>query len=151
MRTVAMLVKDAMTANAAWVDAERTIRKTAELMQKLDIGCMPVTEGGRLVGLVTDRDIACRAVAAGRNPDAERARAIMTEKAAFCFEDQTLEEAAELMESNGVRRLPVLDRDNHIAGLVSVDDIARHAPYDLTGQLMHFLCTPAEKRLLRRI
>jgi len=146
-----MIVKEAMTADAAWVDAGRTIGEAAQLMLKLDVGCMPVTEGDRLVGLITDRDIACRAVAEGRNPYAERVRAIMSEKVVCCSENQPLEEAVELMEANGIRRLPVLDQNGHIAGLISIDDIARHADYQLTGQLMHFLCMPAEKRPLRRV
>lgn len=146
-----MLVKDAMTRDAAWVDASRTVREAAQLMRKLDIGCMPVTEGERVVGLVTDRDIACRVVAEGRNPDAEKVRAVMTEKVISCAGDQTLEDAVELMQANGVRRLPVLDPDGRIAGLISIDDVARHADYQLTGEVMHFLCMPAEKRPLRRI
>jgi len=146
-----MLVKDAMTTDAAWVDAGRTVREAAELMRNLDIGCMPVTEGDRVIGLVTDRDIACRAVAAGRNPEFEKVRAIMTEKVVSCAATQALEEAIELMEANGVRRLPVIDQDGRIAGLISIDDIARYADYQLTGQVMHFLCMPAEKRSLRRI
>ena len=146
-----MLVKDAMTAYAAWIDANRTVREAARLIQKMDVGCLPVTENDRVVGLITDRDIACRVVAEGRNPEIETVRAVMSEKAVCCAEDQTLDEAAELMETNGVRRLPVLDKDGRIAGLVSVDDIARHADYQLTGQLMHFLCMPPDKRPLRRI
>jgi CBS domain-containing protein len=146
-----MLVKEAMTAYAAWVDTSRTVREAAQLMRKLDVGCMPVTEGDRVVGLITDRDIACRVVGEGRDPETEKVRAVMSEKAVCCTEDQTLDEAAELMEANGVRRLPVLDKEGRIAGLISVDDIARHADYQLTGQLMHFLCVSPELRLLRRI
>jgi CBS domain-containing protein len=146
-----MLVKEAMTAYAAWVDTSRTIREAAQLMRKLDVGCLPVTEEDRVVGLVTDRDIACRVVAAGHDPETEKVRAVMSENAVCCTEDQPLEEAIDLMEANGVRRLPVLDKDGRIAGLISVDDIARHADYQQTGQLMHFLCMPPEKRRLRRI
>lgn len=146
-----MLVKEAMTADAAWIDSGRTIREAAQLMRNLDIGCMPVTEGERAVGLITDRDIACRVVAAGRDPDTVKVSAVMTEKAVCCTADQTIDEAAELMEANGVRRLPVLDEDGRIVGLISVDDIARHADYERTGQLMHFLCVPPAQRLLRRI
>jgi CBS domain-containing protein len=146
-----MMVKDAMTTDAAWVDAGRTIREAAQLMRRLDIGCMPVTEGERMVGLVTDRDIALRAAAEGRDSDREKVRAIMTRDVVSCAEEQRLEEAIELMEANGVRRLPVVDKNGRIAGLLSIDDIARHADYELTGQVMHFLCIPPEKRALRRI
>jgi CBS domain-containing protein len=141
-----MLVKDTMTVYAAWIDVGRKVRETAQLMQKLDIGCLPVTDGDRVVGLITDRDIACRVVAEGLNPETQEVQAVMSEKAVCCVEDQALDEVAELMETNAVRRLPVLDGEGRIAGLISVDDIARHADYQLTGRLMHFLCTPPEKR-----
>jgi CBS domain-containing protein len=141
-----MLVKDAMTAYTAWLDISRTVREAAQLMQRLDVGCMPVIDADRVVGLITDRDIACRVVAEGRNPQTERVRAVMSEKVVCCTADQSLNEAAELMEANGVRRLPVLGKEGRIVGLLSVDDVARHADYQLTGQLMHFLCMPRQKR-----
>jgi CBS domain-containing protein len=141
-----MLVKDAMTAYTAWLDISRTVREAAQLMQRLDVGCMPVTDADRVVGLITDRDIACRVVAEGRNPQTERVRAVMSEKVVCCTADQSLNEAAELMKANGVRRLPVLGKEGRIVGLLSVDDVARHADYQLTGQLMHFLCMPRQKR-----
>ena len=140
-----MLVKDAMTTCAAWLETSRTVREAAQLMQRVDVGCLPVTDAGRVVGLITDRDIACRIVAEGRNPETEKVSAVMSEKVVSCTQDQTLTEAAELMEANGVRRLPVLDKDGRIVGLLSVDDVARYADYRLTGQLMHVLCLPAEK------
>jgi CBS domain-containing protein len=146
-----MLVRDAMTADAAWVSVERTVKEAAQLMRKMEIGCMPVMEGDRLVGLVTDRDITCRVVAEGRNPDEVRVRAIMTAEPVCCFEDQSLDEAVDLMEANGIRRLPVLNRNKQISGLLSVDDIARHAAYELTGRLMHFLCMPERMRSVRLI
>lgn len=141
-----MLVKDAMVTHAAWLDVSRTVREAAQLMQRLDVGCLPVTLAGRVVGLITDRDIACRIVAEGQDPEVVKAGAVMSEKVVSCTEDQTLDEAAEIMEASGVRRLPVLDKEGQIAGLLSVDDIARYADYQVTGQLMHFLCLPAEKR-----
>ncbi|WP_119269502.1 CBS domain-containing protein [Taklimakanibacter deserti] len=141
-----MLVKDAMVAYAAWLDIGRTVREAAQLMQRLDIGCLPVTHAGRAVGLITDRDIACRIVAEGRNPETEKVRAVMSDNVVSCTEDQTLDEAAEIMEANGVRRLPVLDKEGRIAGLISVDDIARYADFQVTGQLLHLLCLPREKQ-----
>jgi len=144
-----MLVKDAMVTCAAWLETDRTVREAAQLMQELDVGCLPVTDAGRAVGLITDRDIACRIVAEGRNPETEKVSAVMSDKVVSCTEDQTLTEAAELMEANGVRRLPVLDREGRIVGMLSVDDVARYADYQLTGQLMHTLCLPAEKRSWR--
>jgi CBS domain-containing protein len=141
-----MLVKDAMVAYAAWLDVSRTVREAAQLMQKLDIGCLPVTQAGRVVGLITDRDIACRVVAEGLNPEVVQVHDVMSERVVSCTEDQTLDDAAETMEVNAVRRLPVLDKKGEIVGLLSVDDVARYADYQVTGQLMHFLCLPAEKR-----
>jgi CBS domain-containing protein len=135
-----------MVTHAAWLDVSRTVREAAQLMQRLDVGCLPVTLAGRVVGLITDRDIACRIVAEGQDPEVVKAGAVMSEKVVSCTEDQTLDEAAEIMEASGVRRLPVLDKEGQIAGLLSVDDIARYADYQVTGQLMHFLCLPAEKR-----
>jgi CBS domain-containing protein len=93
-------------------------------MTALDVGLLPVTDGDRLVGMISDRDITTRGVAMGLGPDA-LVQAVMTEDVKYCFEDQDLEEVTEYMGDIQVRRLPVLNRDKRLVGIIALADIAR--------------------------
>ena len=111
-----------MTGYVEVIAPERSIQEAAEQMRCLDVGVLPVCDGDRLVGIITDRDLVVRAVADG----AERITVdeIMTRQPAYCFEDQDVEEAERVMEKNQIRRLPVLDHDSRIVGIVSLGDLA---------------------------
>lgn len=100
------------------------IRLCAEAMARNDIGAVPVAEDNLLVGMVTDRDIAVRAVAAGKGPETP-VREVLSREVLFCFEDQELEHVAQAMGVAKVRRVPVLTRDNRLAGMLSFGDVAR--------------------------
>jgi CBS domain-containing protein len=119
-----MLVSEVMSRNIEIIDPEYTLRQTAEKMRKLDVGYLPVGENDRLIGMITDRDITIRGTAKGMNPDKAKARDVMTKKVVYCFEDQTVEEAAKMMEDKEVRRLTVLNRDKRAVGVCSLGDIA---------------------------
>jgi CBS domain-containing protein len=119
-----MKVRDAMTPDVQLCTPEDTLRDAAEAMSVLGCGLLPVAENDRLVGMISDRDIAIRGVAMGRGPDA-RIRDVMTSDVKYCFEDQDLEEIAANMGDIQVRRLPVLDRDKHLVGIIALGDIAR--------------------------
>ncbi len=132
-----MLVKEIMTSNVEWVGPDMTIDKLAIRMKDRDIGCLPVEEGNRLVGLVTDRDIAIRAIAAGLDPKTAMAREIMSKDVIYCFEDQDLDDAAHVMEEKRVRRLPVLSRfDKALVGMLALDDLSKAASHQLAGEVM---------------
>jgi CBS domain-containing protein len=113
-----------MTGYVEVIAPGRSIQEAAEQMRSLNVGVLPVCNGDRLVGIVTDRDLAVRALAAGRDPKSTTVEEIMTRQPIYCFEDQDVEEAELVMEKNQIRRLPVLDHDNRIVGIVSLGDLA---------------------------
>jgi CBS domain-containing protein len=119
-----MKARDAMTRDVRIVDPDQTIRDAAQVMVEIDAGVLPVGENGRLLGMITDRDIAVRAVAAGKSPDT-LVREIMTEDLCVCFEDHDIDHIADDMHVNKVRRLPVVDRDRQLVGILSLSDLAR--------------------------
>jgi len=119
-----MLVRDAMTPHAATVAPGDTLQVAAARMGELDVGALPVTEGGALLGMITDRDIAVRAVARGMDPSSTRVAEAMTPQSIWCYEDQDTLEAARIMEAMALRRLMVLDRGQRLVGMITVDDLA---------------------------
>ena len=118
-----MLLKDIMTCEPVVIGPNGTLQKAAALMEDYDVEMLPVCDGGRLVGILSARDIVGRAVASGRDPQSTLARDVMTLEAVFCFEDQDAHEAVQLMEDKRLRHLPVLSRDRRIVGVVSLRDL----------------------------
>ena len=131
-----MLVKEIMAPTAEWVSPDTCIRDTAMKMRDMDIGSVAVQDHGQLIGMVTDRDIACRCVADGGDAVKMSVRDIMSKNISWCFDDQDITDAAHLMEDKKVRRLPVLDHDKHLVGMLSVGDFSHCAPQGLAGELM---------------
>jgi CBS domain-containing protein len=121
-----MQAKEVMSSNIRIIPGNTSIQAAAELMRQMDIGMLPVTEDGRIVGTLTDRDITIRAVAEGADPGATPAREVMTREVVSCYEDQDAREVASAMELNKVRRVIVVNRKNEAIGLISVDDLALH-------------------------
>lgn len=118
-----MKISEAMTRDVRLATPQQTICEAAQLMADLDIGLLPVRDGDRLVGMLTDRDIAVRAVAAGRGPSTPVSE-VMSSEVKYCFEDQDVEEVTANMGDIQVRRLPVLSRDKRLVGIISLGDIA---------------------------
>ena len=127
-----MKVKDAMHKGADWVGPDTPVTAIAKLMREHDIGAIPIGENDRLIGMVTDRDIVCKGLAAD-GFDAERATArdVMTEGIHCCREDDELAKAIRHMEQLRVRRLPVINRSRRMVGILSLGDISNSAPPDL--------------------
>ena len=120
-----MNIQEIMTPNVELVDPNTTIRDAAIRMRDDDVGALPVGENDRLVGMVTDRDIAVRGVAAEKAPEDCTVREVMSESVYYCFEDEDAERAADVMAEHKVRRLPVLNRDKRLTGVVALGDLAR--------------------------
>jgi CBS domain-containing protein len=120
-----MLVHDYMTRDVECVTPEAALKAAAERMRICNVGLLPVCEKGRLVGLLTDRDIAVRAVNRGLDPLKTRVRDVMSRNAAVCRDDQELASAARTMENQRVRRLPVLDDGGRLVGVLSMTDFAK--------------------------
>ena len=118
-----MNVSDVMTREVQVATPEQSIRDAAQLMVKIDAGTVPVGKDNKLVGMLTDRDIAVRAVAKGLGPDTA-VREIMSADVKYCFEDQSVEEVARNMADIQVRRLPVVNRDKRLVGILSLGDLA---------------------------
>ena len=120
-----MKIADCMTTDVQVAKPDQPIREAAQFMLKADAGSIPVCDGDRLVGMITDRDIAVRAVAEGRGPDTPVQEA-MTDHVDFCFEDDAIEDVAVRMSDMQVRRFPVVSReDKKLVGIVSLGDITR--------------------------
>jgi CBS domain-containing protein len=118
-----MKVNEAMTADVRIANPKQTIQDAARMMAEIDAGILPVGDNDRLVGMITDRDIAVRAVAKGLPPDT-LVREVMSQEVKYCFEDDDVAEVAHNMADIQVRRLPVLNRDKRLVGIVSLADIA---------------------------
>jgi CBS domain-containing protein len=142
-KEAAMRVKDVMTRNAKCIGPQASIADAAKLMRRLDIGCVPVGAEGQIVGMLTDRDITCRATAAGKSPKNTAVSAVMSKGVVTCHDTDTVKSAARLMEKKQIRRLPVLDSRKRLVGIVSVGDLAERSTRALAGEVMHEVCRPS--------
>jgi len=122
-----MQIRQVMTEKVTFVEPGTALSEVARRMRDEDIGSTPVVQNDRLVGVVTDRDIVTRVIAAEHDARAVTAHAAMSPKVLYCFDDQTVEEVLENMGRNQVRRLPVLNRDKRLVGVVSLGDLAKAA------------------------
>ena len=127
-----MKVSDAMTSDVRVVRPEQSICEAAQMMAECDSGALPVTDGDRLIGVVTDRDIAIRAVARQMSPQTTVGE-IMSKEVLYCYEDEELEHVAQNMGDMQVRRLPVMDRNKRLVGIVSIGDLSLTTSPDVTG------------------
>jgi CBS domain-containing protein len=119
-----MQIKDVMTTKVQLTDPATKLKEAAAAMRDGDFGLLPVGANDRLVGTITDRDITVRAVAEGKDPNTTQVGDVMSEGIHYCFEDQEVEEAARLMSEVQVRRLPILNRDKRLVGIVALGDLA---------------------------
>jgi CBS domain-containing protein len=133
-----------MTRGCECIAPDRTVQEAAELMKSLDVGPLPVCEDDRLTGMITDRDIVLRSVARGDDPTGAKVRDVMTPQIEYCFDDEEVEAAAGRMTANKVRRLPVLNRDKRLVGILSLGDIAVGTGDDrLAGRTLERISEPA--------
>ena len=119
-----MNVREVMTPDVVIASPEDTLQRAAEMMIDIDAGVLPVGENDRLVGILTDRDITVRAVAAGKEPTECKVREVMSPEIRYIYEDESVEDAARNMTELQVRRLPVLNREKRLVGIVSLGDLA---------------------------
>ncbi|PSJ63278.1 CBS domain-containing protein [Kumtagia ephedrae] len=136
-----MRVSHCMTNDVEIANPEQSIREAAEIMARLDAGVMPVGENDRLVGIITDRDIAVRGVAKGRGPDA-KIRDVMSTDVKYCYEDEEIEDVLRNMGDLQVRRLPVLSRDKRLIGIVSLGDLATNGQAADAGEALSGISKP---------
>ena len=119
-----MLIKEMMTRNVEVVRPNSSVQDAASKMKSLDIGSLPVCDGSKIHGMITDRDIVIRAVAEGRDSTQTKVADVLTDNLIYCFEDQSVQEAADAMQQYQIRRLPIVNRDKELVGIISLGDLA---------------------------
>ena len=139
-----MKVKDIMTPNVECVWPDDTLQEAALKMKEMEIGPLPVCDRNHIVGMLTDRDIVIRGVAAGRDPRLTKVRDVMTRDIIRCYEDEEVEEAERLMRSRQVRRVLVVNRDDRLVGILSLGDLAAQTGNpERVGVLLQSVSEPA--------
>src|SRR5438093_4585340 len=129
-------IRDVMTSNPCTIDADKSVAYAAKMMRKEDVGLAPIVEGDKLVGMLTDRDIATRVAAQGRDPDQVKVRDVASKQLVTIDPRQDLSEALRMMAKHQVRRLPVVQEDGRLVGVVAQADIARETDDSVTGRLV---------------
>ena len=145
-----MKVHEIMTARARCVGPDNTLVEAAGLMRELDVGALPVCDNDRLAGMVTDRDITLRGVANGRDPNTTAISEVMSPGIVYVFADQEVEEVARVMEERQVRRLPVLNREKRLVGIVSLGDIAISSNPAFSGMALRDVSEPRKPTARQR-
>jgi len=136
-----MKVSDAMTRDVHLATPKQSIRDVARIMARIDSGVLPVEENDRLVGVITDRDIAVRAVAEGKAPTT-KVKDVMSQEVLYCYDDQDLDEVARNMGEVKVRRLPVVNRQKRLVGILSFGDLARKENPATAGRAISTISQP---------
>ncbi|MFL6759750.1 CBS domain-containing protein [Sphingomonas sp.] len=136
-----MKVSEVMTRDVQTIQPDQTAQEAASFMLNADAGSIPVTDGGRLIGMITDRDIAVRGVAKGNGPDTP-VRELMTDDLVVVRIDDDVEEAATKMSDAQVRRLPVIDQDERLCGIVSLGDLSREADTECASEALEGVTQP---------
>ena len=139
-----MNVSEVMTRNAECTGPEATLQQAAERMKSLEVGSLLVCDNDRLVGVLTDRDIAIRCIAEGHDPRADYVRDAMTPQVHYCFEDDDVTDAAEVMRVKQVRRLPVLNHEKRLVGIIALGDLAaENGTEDVAGHALEGISSPS--------
>ena len=140
-----MKVREVMTRDVRVANPEQSIREAAQLMAELDAGVLPVGADDRLVGMITDRDIAVRGVAKGKAPDTP-VREVMTADVKYCFDDEEVDHVARNMADIQVRRLPVVNRDRRLVGIIAIADLAANEDVSVVGEAVSGISEPTGGR-----
>ncbi len=130
-----MKVKDMMHKGVECASPDASVSKIALMMKELDVGAIPIAKDGKLLGMITDRDIALRCVAGSEDMSKVKAKDVMTHGVVYCRDNEDVEDAVRIMEGKQVRRLPVLDEEMEMVGMVSLGDISHALPRDITGEV----------------
>ncbi len=141
-----MKLNEIMTRDVEIVHPDDSLQIAALKMRNRNIGFLPVFDGNRLVGVLSDRDISVRALARGLNSNNLVTGDMVSSPVIYCYEDQDVEEAAQLMQENQIRRLVVLDRDKRLAGVVSLGDLAMNGSSHLSGEVLQSISEPVPAR-----
>lgn len=131
-----MKIHEIMSLDVRCIGPETKLADAAKIMRDLDVGSLPICDHDRLAGMLTDRDIVIKGVSRGLDMQKMTAREAMTDGVTYVYEDQEMETAARVFEAKQIRRLPVLNREKRLVGILSLGDLARHASTPLTGEAL---------------
>lgn len=137
-----MKLADIMTRDVTVVSPTDSVQRAAQIMDELNVGSLPVCDGRRIIGMVTDRDLTVRIAAQGRSPEEARVEEAMSTNVRWCFEDEDVDAVIEKMGDTQIRRLPVVDRDHNLVGIVSLGDIAVKSD-DIAEEALEGVSRPA--------
>ncbi|WP_309679266.1 CBS domain-containing protein [Polaromonas sp.] len=137
-------IRDVMSRDVKVISPDETIREAAQQMRDGNFGMMPVGENDRMIGAISDRDIAIRVVADGTDPGSSRVRDVMSEGIVWAYEDDSVDDAAKLMSKHQIRRLPIVDADKRLVGIVALGDFAvQRADIEAAGEALSEISKPA--------
>lgn len=131
-----MNVSEVMSGDVFIVSPDQTLQDAARSMADLDTGVLPIADGDRLIGVVTDRDLVIRGMAQARDPNTATIRDVMSHGVCYCFDDEDVKDVADQMAELQVRRLPVLNREKRLVGIVSLGDLSQRADTALSGEAL---------------
>ena len=138
-----MQIKEVMTPSPETISPEATLAEAATMMKKLNVGSLPVRSNDSVVGWITDRDITIRSTAEHRDPDAAVVQEAMSPAVVFCTENDDVDDCARLMEEKQIRRLPVLDAERRLVGVVALGDLALSTDKKLAGEILEKVSEPS--------
>jgi CBS domain-containing protein len=133
---MAKSIKDAMTSNPCAIDSDKSVAYAAKMMRDEDVGFAPIVDGKRLVGALTDRDIAVKVVAEGKDPEQTNVQEVASTELVTLSAEQDLDEALRLMARHQVRRLPIVEQDGRLVGVLAQADVAQEASAEDTGRMV---------------
>ena len=137
-------LRDIMTRNVEIIAPKATVQEAAKKMKDLNVGALPVCDGDKLTGMLTDRDLVMRILAEGRNPKTVTVSDAISTDVVFCFEDDSVEKASQLMAQHQIRRLPVMSSTKRLVGIVTLGDLAVHGTNpEASGDVLQQVSTPA--------
>lgn len=140
-------ISEVMSKNVVCLSPDTNLKEVAAKMKAIDCGAIPVCDGDRLTGMVTDRDIVLKAVAEGKDIGTVTAQEVMTPGVVWCYESQDIEEAARLMEVRQIRRLLVLDENKRLVGILSLGDISTRGSEELSGEILERVSEDLDERV----
>lgn len=136
-----MNICDVMKRDVKYISPDNSVKEAARLMHDQHIGALPVLENGKLVGMITDRDVCCKVTATGRDTVTTKVGEVMASDVTTCFIDQDITDIAYLMAGHQIRRIAVLDNEDKLAGILSIDDLA-HKSHDLASTILEASAAP---------
>jgi CBS domain-containing protein len=129
-------INQIMSRDVRVVAPSATVQQAAEQMRKLDVGAMPICDGQKLIGMITDRDIAVRTVADGKDPKTTKVSDVMSSEIVWCFDDDDVQDVARVMGERQIRRIPVVDHDKKLVGIVALADLAEHGDEETKAETL---------------